>query len=52
MKILYLYRQNTIPIISISADIWTVQLRFPDELQAFTGEFLCVKGNNSKPPTL
>jgi len=27
------------PVISISADSWTVQLRFPNELQAFAGEF-------------
>jgi len=26
-------------VISISADAWTVQLRFPDELQTFAGAF-------------
>jgi len=26
-------------VISISADTWTVQLQFPDELQAFAGAF-------------
>jgi len=28
-----------------------VQLRFPNKLQAFAGDFLCVKGNNPKPVT-
>jgi len=39
------------PVISISAETWTGQLRFPDELQAFAGDFLCVKENNPKPPS-
>jgi len=29
--------QHNRPVINISADTWTVQLRFPDELQAFGG---------------
>jgi len=29
------------PVISISADTCTVQLRFSDELQAFARDFLC-----------
>jgi len=36
--ILYTDRHNN-PVISISADTFTVQLRFPDELQAFAGAF-------------
>jgi len=41
------------PVITISADTWTVQLRFPDELQAFCGGIYDVfkAGNNPKPPS-